>query len=341
MRAIVCLRLLLFYDVFTAVASVTYSCSSNATCGCSRNSAVLTKIIGGEQAASDTWSWTVSIRRANSHICGGSLISSTLVLTAAHCLVSIRSLSTLSVNVGSKYLSVAGQQRSVSMIYIHRDYDVKLLVNDIAVIRLSSPLDVDDRAIATICLPPASATGYPPSGTSVVAVGWGVLSSGSKLSSNSLQQVTLQTMSTSTSNCRRLVNDNRAQFCAAVSGGGKGMSSEKPSEGCRRMTSAISVLLDTCQGDSGGPLMTFTQGQWLLVGITSYGTGCGLANYPGVYTRVASYRAWISCFLDDDALCMRNTTFSPSMSSSRRASMFCNDVLFLSLCFVIFKLGCE
>lgn len=85
--------------------------------------------------------------------------------------------------------------------------------------------------------------------------------------------------------------------------------------------------------------MMFSQGRWLLVGITSYGMGCGLASYPGVYTRVASYRDWISCFLADDALCMKSVAFSPAMSSTRRASTICNDVLFLSLCFVIFKLG--
>ena len=242
MKVIGCLRLLLFYDVVTAVASVIYTCSSNATCGCSRNSAVLTRIIGGEQAAPDTWSWTVSIRRANSHTCGGSLISSTLVLTAAHCLVSIRSLSTLSVNVGSKYLSVAGQQRSVSNVYIHHQYDVNSLVHDIAVIRLSSPLNVDDRAVAIICLPSTSSTDYPVANKSVVAVGWGVLSSGSKLSSNSLQQVTLQTMSTSSSNCRKLVNDNRVQFCAAVPGGGKGMTSENPNGGRRRTRDVHSLF---------------------------------------------------------------------------------------------------
>lgn len=53
-------------------------------------------------------------------------------------------------------------------------------------------------------------------------------------------------------------------------------------------------FLDTCQGDSGGPLMMFTStNQWVLVGITSNGIGCGRPSYSGVYTRVAAYKNWI------------------------------------------------
>ena len=53
-------------------------------------------------------------------------------------------------------------------------------------------------------------------------------------------------------------------------------------------------LLDTCQGDSGGPLMMFTSsGQWVLVGITSYGIGCARPTSAGIYTRVAVYENWI------------------------------------------------
>jgi hypothetical protein len=65
------------------------------------------------------------------------------------------------------------------------------------------------------------------------------------------------------------------------------------------------VYLDTCQGDSGGPLMMFSDKQWYLVGITSYGIDCALADYMGVYTRVSSYEKYISCYLKNDALCIR------------------------------------
>jgi secreted trypsin-like serine protease len=62
------------------------------------------------------------------------------------------------------------------------------------------------------------------------------------------------------------------------------------------------MLLDTCQGDSGGPLMHFepNERQWVLAGVTSYGRGCGLPSYAGVYTRASVYDGWLRSIIADD-----------------------------------------
>ena len=51
--------------------------------------------------------------------------------------------------------------------------------------------------------------------------------------------------------------------------------------------------VDTCQGDSGGPIQIEKDGQFFIVGITSYGKGCGSPGIPGIYTRVSSFIDWI------------------------------------------------
>ena len=50
---------------------------------------------------------------------------------------------------------------------------------------------------------------------------------------------------------------------------------------------------DSCVGDGGGPLMCLVEGSYSLVGIVSYGNGCGWASYPGRYVNVHFYSDWI------------------------------------------------
>lgn len=207
---------------FTSISSILYSCSSNSTCGCSLKSNVSTKIIGGIEADIDNWGWAVSIRSGNSHMCGGSLISPELVVTAAHCFLSVDTISKLSVTAGSKYLTDIKQQQSISEIFIHRNYNAERYTNDIAIIRLSTPFNMNDRSLALICLSTKTIEDKS-NDTNAIAIGWGVVVVDGKVPSNALRQVTLKTIPNTDITCRRLIPDEKVQFCAGVSGGGKGI----------------------------------------------------------------------------------------------------------------------
>ncbi|CAF3204398.1 unnamed protein product, partial [Rotaria sp. Silwood2] len=251
-----------------------YSCNSSEPCGCSSNAASVTRIVGGESAGTSTWGWAVSIFISGTSLCGGAILSSSWIITAAHCVNGIAA-SQVTVYAGSN-TRFSGQSRVASSITVHPSYVSSTKINDIALIQLSTPLTMSSSAVKIICIPYVSSTTLsagegPPAGLSVVAVGWGTLSEGGSLPST-LQQVTVKTVDYRGSTCSSVLNNRLVQFCAGVSGGGK----------------------DTCQGDSGGPLMMFTtSSQWELVGVTSYGIGCARAAYAGVYTRVAYYQDWI------------------------------------------------
>jgi len=91
-------------------------------------------------------------------------------------------------------------------------------------------------------------------------------------------------------------------------------------------TIIVSFFIDTCQGDSGGPLMAFVNNSWILGGITSFGHGCALAGYPGVYTRVSSFVTFIDSIINLSA---------PTQSNSNQSSFKGNvkDKLILMLMF--------
>ena len=56
-----------------------------------------------------------------------------------------------------------------------------------------------------------------------------------------------------------------------------------------------------CSGDEGGPLLTQYQGQYIVLGVTSFGDKCntkGTESSPNVYTRVSAYKGWIKNIIE-------------------------------------------
>ncbi|XP_023218223.1 trypsin-1-like [Centruroides sculpturatus] len=156
----------------------------------------------------------------------------------------------------------------VSEIVVHSDYDDSSLHNDIALLRLSTPLDLSssNEHINSICLPSdLHVQGF------TTASGWGSTREDG-YSTDELRAVEVPIIGLS--QCRSMYGRGAiadSMLCAGYSQGGK----------------------DSCQGDSGGPLIQRKGGKAELVGIVSWGIGCARPNKPGVYTRLSSYLKWI------------------------------------------------
>ncbi|XP_073812423.1 trypsin alpha-3-like [Musca autumnalis] len=219
------------------------------------------RIVGGSTTTISSYPWQISLQRSGSHSCGGSIYSAKIIVTAAHCLQSV-SASVLKVRAGSSYWNSGGTLVSVAAFKNHEGYNSKTMVNDIAVIRLSSSLTMSS-SIKAISL----ASSAPANGAAATVSGWGTTSSGGSISSQ-LRYVNLKIV-------------GRTQCASSTYGYG--------SEIKASMICAYTVGKDSCQGDSGGPLVS----GGVLVGVVSWGYGCAATGYPGVYADVAALRSWV------------------------------------------------
>jgi len=224
-------------------------------------------VVGGEEAPDGAYPWMTALLDRGSQICGATLISPSWVLTAAHC-VKGTAATRLSVAISREDLSNAadGEVIAVSEVRVHPDYDRNnASENDVALLGLARP-----SVAAPIRLSGAGDDDLEADGAPVRVAGWGdQIGLLGLASTNRLQQVDLNVVGDEP--CTEDL-DAASQVCA---------------EG---------FLRDSCQGDSGGPLFAVKYGEWVQVGVVSYGLGCAVPEFPGVYSEVngVTIRGWIT-----------------------------------------------
>ncbi|MCX4670517.1 serine protease [Streptomyces sp. NBC_01381] len=231
-------------------------------------------VIGGSpvDVADSPWMVALSSRdrfggtRAG-QFCGGVVVGRSTVLTAAHCLseevlgVPLRELGDLKVIAGRGDLGTSeGREIPVLEASVNPRYDSFTNAGDMAVLRLAQPLPEG----SAIRMAGPGDPAYEP-GTRAAVYGWGDTTSAGDYA-RTLRSAQVRVLSDSL--CEQAypgsangTYTSRSMLCAGEPGGGR----------------------DACQGDSGGPLVA----QGRLIGLVSWGSGCGRAGSPGVYTRVS------------------------------------------------------
>lgn len=218
------------------------------------------RIVGGSRAPA--YGFMTSLQsRFGSHFCGGSLVSSRYVVTAAHCVEGVDA-DDLRVRVGSANRTQGGSVALVDRIVVHPEFSyVADQVNDIALLRLDRAVDRAPVALAS----------SPSPGTRARVLGWGQTCRlpGACGSPTRLRQ--LDTRIAENSDCSQFGQyDRSTDLCVANPGGDAG----------------------DCYGDSGGPLLVRRDGVFRLAGVVSRGSRvCG--EDPSVSTDVAAYAGWI------------------------------------------------
>lgn len=229
------------------------------------------RIVGGVISAQGMWPWQVSLQYTNSHVCGGTIIASQWILTAAHCFPGMyaQNLGNWKVCPGTITLNNIPNKFSVSKIILNEQYDDTSHDYDIALMKLSSPVTYG-VTIQPACLPSFDQTFA--DGTSCWITGFGKTSETSGVST-SLMEANVQLISTNECNSGNVYSGaiTDRMLCAGKLSGG----------------------LDSCQGDSGGPLVCQVDDRWYLYGVTSWGVGCARKNKPGVYSRVTELVQWV------------------------------------------------
>jgi secreted trypsin-like serine protease len=248
----------------TAVVAAAAAAAATALLSAPTAVAAPQPIVGGSTTTTTTYPFVMQITDASQNqFCGGTLVSATKVVTAAHCMVG-ESTSSVRVVGGRTYLNgTNGTVSKVSKIWINPSYTDATNGNDVAVLTLSTSMPYTTAKYVA-----STDTSVYAAGTTARILGWGTTSENGS-SSNQLRTATVPIVSDSS--CKSSYGSDfiaTDMVCAGYTSGG----------------------VDTCQGDSGGPLLI----GGVLAGITSWGEGCAEAGYPGVYSRLTKFSSLVT-----------------------------------------------
>ena len=251
----------------------------NFNCNCGkRNQPKVTKLVNGNETQPNEFPWQARITHQGHQVCGATIIGRNWLLTAEHCFRD----SISGAEVDKSHFEVILGEHDLTLDESHeRKFNISRIIrhpnyteiqgkpqNDFNLIELPESVDFS-KETSPACLP-ALGTNETFENSSAIASGWGRLWYPYGPLPERLNYANLTILD----NCGNNTDIHDNHLCAS-------------------QLDHFGNVVDSCSGDSGGPLVTLVNGKWTLVGVTSYGRGCGRHNYPGVYARVTSALDWI------------------------------------------------
>jgi secreted trypsin-like serine protease len=227
------------------------------------------RIIGGGDATIKDNPWQVAFLatriplNTQAQFCGGSIVSKRWVLTAAHCVEHTRT-DQIQILAGTATLLSGNPRLTVDKIIVDPNWKPSTHEADFAIVHVTK--DLNGQAIEAI---DDSESGLV-DGMDVKVSGWGLVNWQNRAGTNVLEEMIVPYVINETCNLAASYDNHisPSMLCAGANG------------------------RDSCKGDSGGPASILVAGKRKLVGVVSWGFGCGLANKFGVYARVSKIRVW-------------------------------------------------